>query len=43
MKLVVNKDVMLDGLQKVQAIVATRSTLPVLYNVYLKAEKDRSG
>lgn len=41
MKLVVNKDVLLDGLQKVQAIVSTRSTLPVLYNVYLKAEKDR--
>lgn len=41
MKLVVNKDVLLDGLQKVQAIVATRSTLPVLYNVLLRAEKDR--
>lgn len=41
MKLIVNKDVVLDGLQKVQSIVATRSTLPVLYNVYLKAEKDR--
>ncbi len=41
MKLVVNKDVLLDGLQKVQSIVATRSTLPVLYNVFLKAEKDR--
>jgi DNA polymerase-3 subunit beta len=41
MKLVVNKDVLLDGLQKVQSIVATRSTLPVLYNVYLKVEKDR--
>lgn len=41
MKLIVNKDVVLEGLQKVQSIVATRSTLPVLYNVYLKAEKDR--
>lgn len=41
MKLVVNKDVLLDGLQKVQSIVTTRSTLPVLYNVFLKAEKDR--
>ncbi len=41
MKLVVNKDVLLDGLQKVQSIVVTRTTLSVLYNVYLKAEKDR--
>lgn len=41
MKLVLNKDVVLQGLQSVQSIVATRSTLPVLYNVYLKAEKDR--
>lgn len=41
MKLTVNKDAILEGLQKVQAIVSTRSTLPVLYNVYLKAEKDR--
>jgi DNA polymerase-3 subunit beta len=41
MKLIVNKDVVLEGLQKVQSIVATRSTLPVLYNVYLKAEKDK--
>ena len=41
MKLVVNKDVLLDGLQKVQAIVQTRTTLPVLYNVLLKAEEDK--
>jgi DNA polymerase-3 subunit beta len=41
MKLTVNKDAVLEGLQKVQSIVSTRSTLPVLYNVYLKAEKDR--
>ncbi len=41
MKLTVNKDALLEGLQKVQSIVSTRSTLPVLYNVYLKAEKDR--
>ena len=40
MKLTVNKDAILDGLQKVQSIVSTRSTLPVLYNVYLKAEKE---
>ncbi|MCZ7591758.1 MAG: DNA polymerase III subunit beta [Kiritimatiellae bacterium] len=41
MKLSVNKDALLEGLQKVQAIVSTRSTLPVLYNVYLKADQDR--
>lgn len=41
MKLIVNKDAILDGLQKVSSIVSTRSTLPVLYNVYLKAEKDK--
>jgi DNA polymerase-3 subunit beta len=40
MKLSINKDAILDGLQKVQSIVSTRSTLPVLYNVHLKAEKD---
>ncbi len=40
MKLIVNKDAILDGLQKVQSIVSTRSTLPVLYNVYLKAEQE---
>ena len=41
MKLVVNKDVMLEGLQKVQSIVGSRTTLPILYNVFLKADKDR--
>ncbi len=40
MKLVVNKDVILSGLQKVQSIVGNRTTLPVLYNILLKAEKD---
>ncbi len=41
MKLAVNKDVMLEGLQKVQSIVGSRTTLPILYNVYLKADKER--
>lgn len=41
MKLIVNKDAILEGLQIVSSIVSTRSTLPVLYNVYLKAEKDK--
>jgi DNA polymerase-3 subunit beta len=40
MKLTVSKDAILDGLQKVQSVVSTRSTLQVLYNVHLKAEKD---
>ncbi len=41
MKLVVNKDVILDGLSKVQSIVGARTTLPILYNVYWKADKER--
>ena len=40
MKLVVNKDVMLEGLQKVQSIVGSRTTLPILYNVFMKADKE---
>jgi DNA polymerase III subunit beta len=41
MKLLVSKDAILDGLQKVQSIVGTKTTLPILYNVFFKAEKDR--
>lgn len=40
MKLVLNKDVIIDGLQKVQSIVGSRTTLPILYNVMLKADKE---
>ena len=40
MKLVVNKDVILDGLAKVQSIVGARTTLPILYNVHLEADKE---
>ena len=40
MKLVVKKDVILEGLQKVQSIVGNRTTLPVLYNILLNAEKE---
>jgi DNA polymerase-3 subunit beta len=40
MKLKVNKDVMLEGCQKVQSIVGTRTTLPILSNVLLTAEDD---
>ena len=41
MKLIVNKDVILDGLQKVQSVVGSRTTLPILYNVCWKTEKDQ--
>ncbi len=41
MKLKVNKDVILEGLQRVQSVVGARTTLPILYNVYLKAEDDK--
>jgi DNA polymerase III subunit beta len=41
MKLQVNKDVLLDGLQKVQSVVGTKTTLPILYNILWKTEKDR--
>jgi len=41
MKLRVNKDVVLEGLQQVQSIVSTRTTLPILSNVLLKAEKGK--
>lgn len=38
MKVIINKDGILEGLQKVGSIVGSKTTLPVLYNVYLKAE-----
>lgn len=41
MKLVVNKDVILDGLQKVQNVIGSRTTLPILYNVYWLADKEQ--
>ena len=40
MKLSVEKDVLLEALQKVQSIVGQRSTLPILSNVLLKAAGD---
>jgi DNA polymerase-3 subunit beta len=40
MKLTIEKDVLLEALQKVQSIVGQRSTLPILSNVLLKAEGD---
>jgi DNA polymerase III subunit beta len=39
-KLHVTKEKILDGLQRVQNVVSTRSTLPILSNALLQAEKD---
>ena len=41
MKLTIAKDQMLSGLQAVQNVVSTRSTLPILSNVLLRAEGSR--
>lgn len=41
MKLTVSKDAIMDGLQKVQSIVSPRTTLPILSNVLLSAEKSK--
>lgn len=41
MKFKVNKSELLEGLQAVQNVVGTRSTLPILANVLLTAEKNK--
>ncbi len=41
MKLKINKDVVLEGLQKIQSVVSTRTTLPILQNILLKADKEK--
>lgn len=41
MKFTVSKEALLDGLQKVQHVVSTRTTLPILSNVLLVAEGNR--
>jgi DNA polymerase III subunit beta len=41
MKLKIKKEAIIDGLQKVQSIVNPRTTLPILSNILLRAEKDR--
>ena len=38
MKITIEKDVLLEALQKVQSIVGQRSTLPILSNVLLNIE-----
>jgi len=41
MKLKIKKEAIIEGLQKVQSVVNPRTTLPILSNVLLRAEKDR--
>ena len=41
MNLTITKEQILAGLQAVQNVVSTRTTLPILSNVLLRAEKDR--
>jgi len=41
MNLTITKEQILTGLQAVQNVVSTRTTLPILSNVLLRAEKDR--
>lgn len=41
MKLTIGKDQLMNGLQAVQNIVSTRTTLPILSNVLLRAEGNR--
>src|SRR5215216_37534 len=41
MKLTISKEQIINGLQAVQNVVSTRTTLPILSNVLLRAEGDR--
>src|SRR6185436_20078982 len=41
MNLTISKEQILNGLQAVQNVVSTRTTLPILSNVLLRAEGDR--
>src|SRR5205814_3170967 len=41
MKLTISKDQIIAGLQAVQNVVSTRTTLPILSNVLMRAEGDR--
>lgn len=41
MKLKVDKNAILDALQKVQSVISPRTTLPVLSNILFRAEKDK--
>ena len=41
MNLTISKEQIINGLQAVQNVVSTRTTLPILSNVLLRAEGDR--
>jgi DNA polymerase-3 subunit beta len=41
MNLTIAKDQLLNGLQAVQNVVSTRTTLPILSNVLMRAEGER--
>jgi len=41
MKLTANRDALLDALTRVQSVVSTKSTIPVLANVLLRAEEGK--
>ncbi len=41
MNLTISKEQIINGLQAVQNVVTTRTTLPILSNVLLKAEGER--
>src|SRR5512140_1345265 len=41
MNLTISKEQIINGLQSVQNVVSTRTTLPILSNVLLRAENDR--
>src|SRR6266403_3250577 len=41
MNLTISKEQIINGLQAVQNVVSTRTTLPILSNVLIRAEKDR--
>src|ERR1043165_947326 len=41
MNLTISKEQLINGLQAVQNVVSTRTTLPILSNVLLRAEGDR--
>ena len=40
MKFEIDRDAFLEGLQQVQHVVSTRTTLPILSNVLIEAEGD---
>ena len=41
MKFTITKESFLNGLQQVQSVISTHSTLAILFNVLIKAEKQK--